>query len=265
MNMVASTMIDRKRIDRRTFFTRASVGVLGTMFMTGCDRLAQSGWFQRTLATAEDVNEKLHHLITPRRAMAREFSETDLSTHFRSNGTTSPDEPDYRALADKNFAGWRLEVGGLVKHAARFSLAELREFPSRTQITRHDCVEGWSCIGKWTGVRLGALLEHVTPEPDARYVVFYCADALSSPGDKYYESIDFDDAYHPQTILAYEFNDEVLPVPHGAPLRLRVERQLGYKMAKYIMRMEVVESISHIAGGNGGYWEDRGYAWYAGI
>jgi DMSO/TMAO reductase YedYZ molybdopterin-dependent catalytic subunit len=100
----------------------------------------------------------------------------------------------------------------------------------------------------------------------ARYVVFYCADPMDADGsNKYYESIDMEDAYHPQTMLAYGLNGETLPIGNGAPIRLRVERQLGYKMAKYVMRIELVESFAHIAGGHGGYWEDQGYEWYAGI
>jgi DMSO/TMAO reductase YedYZ molybdopterin-dependent catalytic subunit len=140
--------------------------------------------------------------------------------------------------------------------------------PSRTQITRHDCVEGWSCIGKWTGVPLKALLDKAKLKPSARYLVFYCADDLGETGDddgKYYESIGLIDAFHPQTILAYEMNGAPLSIPHGAPLRLRVERQLGYKMAKYVMRIEAVDEIAGIRGGRGGFWEDRGYEWYAGI
>jgi DMSO/TMAO reductase YedYZ molybdopterin-dependent catalytic subunit len=140
--------------------------------------------------------------------------------------------------------------------------------PSRTQITRHDCVEGWSCIGKWKGVPLAALLEKAKLKPNARYIVFYCADNLFDTGeekDKYYESVALVDAVHPQTILAYEMNDQTLPVAHGAPLRLRVERQLGYKMAKYVMRIEAVDEIATIRGGQGGFWEDLGYEWYAGI
>ena len=134
--------------------------------------------------------------------------------------------------------------------------------PARTQITRHDCVEGWSCIAKWQGVRLSLVLQQARPKPSARYIVFHCADSIES---QYYESVDLVDATHPQTILAYDMNDQPLTVRHGAPLRLRVERQLGYKMAKYVMRIEVVESFRDIARGKGGYWEDRGYQWYAGI
>ena len=137
--------------------------------------------------------------------------------------------------------------------------------PSRIQITRHDCVEGRSCIGKWKGTRLASLAELVAPRREARYVVFFCADAMNLSADKYCESIDLDGAYHPQTLLAYEMNDRALPIAHGAPLRLRDERQLGYKMAKYIMRIELVEYFTRIGDGNGGYWEYQGYDWWAGI
>ena len=150
----------------------------------------------------------------------------------------------------------------------RLSLADLRALPSRTQITRHDCVEGWSCIGKWQGASLSAVLARAGLLPGARYVVLYCADTLEQTLDntgRYYESIDLTDAIHPQTILAYAMNDRPLPVAYGAPLRLRVERQLGYKMAKYVMRIEVVNGFTRIGRGRGGFWEDRGYAWYTGI
>ena len=159
-------------------------------------------------------------------------------------------------------------VDGLVEQPLSLSLAELRALPSRTQITRHDCVEGWSSIGKWKGARLGPLLDQAGLKPNARYIVFHCADTLEQTLDgsgQYYESIDLIDAYHPQTILAYDMNDQPLPVPHGAPLRLRVERQLGYKQAKYVMRIEAVDGFAHLGRGKGGFWEDRGYEWYAGI
>ena len=136
--------------------------------------------------------------------------------------------------------------------------------PLRTQITRHDCVEGWSAIGKWSGLPLKLLMDAAAPLAGARYVVFHCADDFG--GDPYYESIDLVDAYHPQTILAWAMNDQPLAVGHGAPLRLRVERQLGYKQAKFVMRIELVESLDRIGAGKGGYWEDSaGYQWYAGI
>ena len=256
-------MTDKKRIDRRRFVIGA-LQAAGLLLLAGCDNLSRSDWFTSLLGKAEGVTRRAQRLLTPRRAMAKEFTEADLSPVFPPNGTDNPANPVYQALARNGFADWRLEVGGLVQHPAVFSLAELRDMPSRTQITRHDCVEGWSAIGKWTGIQLGELLARVQPLPSARYVVFYCADP-DEDGQHYYESIDFEDAYHPQTILAYELNGKTLPIAHGAPVRLRVERQLGYKMAKYVMRIEVMESFASMAGGQGGYWEDQGYEWYAGI
>ena len=250
---------------RRRFLWRG-VAVLGGVFVAGCERLSRTTWFPPILATAETLNMRVQRLLTSRPSMAREYTEADLSPHFRSNGTAMPEDFGYLAQSQKGFAGWALQVGGLVETPLRLSLADLRAMPSRTQITRHDCVEGWSAIGKWTGVPLREVLARARPRANARYVVFRCADPMEDGDDtNYYESIDMDDAYHPQTILAYDLNGSPLPVPNGAPLRLRVERQLGYKMAKYLMAIELVESFDSIRGGKGGYWEDKGYEWYAGI
>ncbi|HEY7237991.1 MAG TPA: molybdopterin-binding protein [Burkholderiales bacterium] len=255
----------RARNSRRRFLGRA-LGATGALALSGCDALSRSDWFPKVLASAEALNRGVQPLLAPRSAMAQEFGAADLSPAFRSNGTAMPDNPAYQALAAGGFADYRLEVGGLVQRPASLSLAELRALPSRTQITRHDCVEGWSAIGKWKGARLAALLESVGVDPKARYVVFHCADPMEANRTApYYESIDMDDALHPQTLLAYELNAKTLPIKNGAPIRLRVERQLGYKHAKYVMRVELVESFTRIAGGKGGYWEDQGYEWYAGI
>ena len=253
----------QNRIDRRRFMIR-SIQTVGLMVLAGCDRLSQSEWFPKILGGAEGLTRRVQRLLSPRRALAPEYTEADRSPVFPTNGNIDPENPDYQAMAQNGFADWRLTVSGRVEHPAEFSLAELRRLPSRTQITRHDCVEGWSAIAKWKGVPLGEVMNRVRPLPSACYVVFYCADP-DGTGRKYYESIDFDDAYHPQTLLAYEINDRVLPIAHGAPIRLRLERQLGYKMAKYIMRIELVEDFKAIGGGHGGYWEDQGYEWYAGI
>src|SRR5881296_1683835 len=233
-------MADNKRIDRRRFVIGA-LQAAGLFVLAGCDNLSRSDWFTSLLGKAEGVTRRAQRLLTPRRAMAKEFTEADLSPVFPPNGTDNPANPVYQALARNGFADWRLEVGGLVQHPAVFSLAELRDMPSRTQITRHDCVEGWSAIGQWTGVPLSSVLSLAQLLPQARYIVFYCADQLEADADTYYESIDLMDAFHPQTILAYALNGKPLPVPNGAPLRLRVERQLGYKMAKYLMGIDAVE------------------------
>ena len=252
--------------DARRRFLMQTLGAAGTLFLAGCQRLSTSEWFPKVLGAGETVSAAVAHVVTSRTSMAQEFSEADRSPTFRSNGTAEPDSDEYRSLAAGAFADYRLEVGGLVLQPASFSLAELRALPSRTQITRHDCVEGWSAIAKWKGARLAPLLETVRPKPEARFVVFHCADPMEDDGTSpYYESIDLEDAFHPQTILAYEMNGAALPIANGAPIRLRVERQLGYKHAKYVMRIELVESFDKIAGGKGGYWEDQGYQWFAGI
>ena len=257
--------MNRTRDARRRFFAQ-TLGAAGTLMLAGCQRLSTSEWFPKVLGAGEAVSAAVAHAVTSRKSMAQEFSEADRSPTFRSNGTAEPNNDAYRALAAGGFADYRLEVGGSVVQPASFSLAELRALPSRTQITRHDCVEGWSAIAKWKGARLAALLETVRPKPEARFVVFHCADPMEDDGTSpYYESIDLEDAFHPQTLLAYEMNDAALPIANGAPIRLRVERQLGYKHAKYVMRMELVESFDKIAGGKGGYWEDQGYQWFAGI
>jgi DMSO/TMAO reductase YedYZ molybdopterin-dependent catalytic subunit len=258
-------MRPRARSSRRHFLGRAAAAA-GTLALSGCDALSRTEWFPKVLDRGEKLSETAQQLLTPRRALAQEFTEADRSPAFRSNGTAMPDSAEYEALAAQEFAAYRLQVTGLVGKPASFSLSALRALPSRTQITRHDCVEGWSAIGKWKGAKLSALLDMVQPRPEARFVMFYCADPMEENGTNlYYESIDFDDAFHPQTLLAYELNDQPLPVKNGAPIRLRVERQLGYKHAKYVMRIELVASFDHIAGGKGGYWEDNGYEWYAGI
>lgn len=256
-------MANEPRLTRRGFLIRgAAVG--GAALLGGCDQLSQSPSFREMLYKAEGATQRVQRLVLSERSLAREYSEAELSKHFKANGSTNVSDPAYQQAAQNGFADWRLQIDGLVERPTSLSLDELRKLPARTQITRHDCVEGWSAIGKWTGARLGPLLQSVGLKPEARYLVFHCADALGLSG-KYYESIDLIDAFHPQTILAYDMNGAALPVPHGAPIRLRVERQLGYKHAKYVERIEAVSSFAMLRGGRGGFWEDLGYEWYAGI
>lgn len=247
---------------------RGLIGSLGAgaggLLLSGCDRIAALPKVQQTLSLGEGLTMHAQRLVTDRTALAREFPASDMSPVFRTNGNDMPDNADYQAHIANQFADWRLGVDGLVRRPLKLSLAQIRAMPARTQITRHDCVEGWSAIGKWHGLPLKLALDAAGVLPSARYVVFHCADDFD--GDPYYESIDLIDAYHPQTILAWGMNDQMLSVGHGAPLRLRVERQLGYKQAKYVMRVEAVDSLARIGAGKGGYWEDSAdYQWYAGI
>jgi DMSO/TMAO reductase YedYZ molybdopterin-dependent catalytic subunit len=249
---------------KRRQFLKGTLGAASLVALAGCDNLSQSSWFPGILHNTEKLTGLVQRAITPVNALAREYTEADLSDVFPANGNTDPGTQDYAEMARDNFAEWEVMVDGLVTNPASFSLAAIKEMPARTQITRHDCVEGWSAIGKWTGVPLGDLMRQVRPLLNARYAVFHCAD-VDEEGTSYYESIALQDCYHPQTILAYELNGSALDIPHGAPLRLRFERQLGYKQAKYVERIELVESLDGIGDGKGGYWEDQGYEWYAGI
>ncbi|MCC7266417.1 MAG: molybdopterin-dependent oxidoreductase [Caulobacteraceae bacterium] len=253
-------------LDRRGLIAGAGAA-LGGLWLAGCDRLNRSPTAQALIGRGEALTYKAQRALLGGGQLAKEFAPKDVSPAFKANGTMRPRTPEYEALLASQFADWRLVVDGLVKTPLSLSLADLHAEPARSQITRHDCVEGWSCIGQWRGARLGPLLEKAGLADSARYIVFHCADRLGGEGPRglYYESLDLADAFHPQTLLAYEMNGAPLSVPHGAPLRLRVERQLGYKHAKYVMRIEAVESFAHIAGGKGGFWEDRGYEWYAGI
>ncbi len=158
-------------------------GSLGALWLTGCDRLSQTEWFPKVLRTHETLSRGVHKVLGSRPSMAQEFTEADLSPFFRSNGTSMPEGEAYQALAKNGFADWRLEVDGLVEKPVKLSLAELRAMPRRTQITRHDCVEGWSAIGKWTGVPLSNVLALVKPQASARYVVFHCADEMGRRPD----------------------------------------------------------------------------------
>ena len=247
-------------IGRRRFIATGASGLL----LSGCDRLNNNAQFRGVLRSAEKLTMGAQRIVSPRDALAREYSEADMSPIFRSNGTSMPGTSEYAAHLAESFANWRLTVDGLVARPLSIPLQTLRSIPHRVQITRHDCVEGWSAIGKWHGLELSRILDAAGLSTRAKYIVFHCADRF---GDKpYYESVDLVDAFHPQTIIAWGMNDHLLTVPHGAPLRLRVERQLGYKQAKYVQRIEAVESLAGLYGGTGGYWEESvEFEWYAGL
>lgn len=254
-------------LPRRQWMARAGglVGAVSALpFLAGCDAINEAPTVRKILSLGEDMHRGAQRALTDRDALAREYSRADLSPVFRSNGTRMPSGDGYAAHARGGFVDWRVKVSGLVDKPLSLSLADIRAMPQRHQITRHDCVEGWSAIGEWTGVQLSRVLGAAAMRDSARYIVFRCADRIGDAD--YYESCDLVDALHPQTILAWALNRELLPIANGAPLRLRIERQLGYKHAKYLTAIEVVASLDGLGAGKGGYWEDRvDYEWYAGI
>jgi DMSO/TMAO reductase YedYZ molybdopterin-dependent catalytic subunit len=251
-------------ITRRTLITTGLITGGGALAVVGANAIGGSATTQSILGVADDTHKFLQRSIRSRDALAREFRPEQMSPKFRVNGNATADGPEYAAHVASKFANWKLVVDGLVQRPLSISLAQLQAMPQRAQITRHDCVEGWSAIGKWQGPLLSTILQAAGLRDTARFIVFHCADGPA--GNNYYESIDLIDAFHPQTILAWAMNDRRLEIGHGAPIRLRVERQLGYKQAKFVMRIEAVESFAAIGQGKGGFWEDRsGYEWYAGI
>ncbi len=250
-------------LSRRGLLTGA-VASAATL-LSGCDKLSNDAQFRKALFSAENMHKWLQRSLQGREAMAREFRPDQRSPLFRGNGTINPNTDAYKALWRGAFADWRLTVDGMVGRPLTLSLDQLKSMPNRVQTTRHDCVEGWSAIGTWRGVPLAQLLDLAQLSTRAKYIVFHCMDEMGA-GRTYYESIDLVDAFHPQTILAFALNDQPLKVLNGAPLRLRAERHLGYKQAKYLRRVEAVADLKSIQGGKGGSWEDvAGYEWYAGI
>jgi DMSO/TMAO reductase YedYZ molybdopterin-dependent catalytic subunit len=242
---------------------RSLLAGLSALVVAGCSRIGKSDAFAGLVDGAENLHRAAHRALGGRQALAKEFDVSAISPIFRGNGNTEIEDASYQAHLANSFAEWHLELSGLFDNPQSLSLDQLKALPQRTQITRHDCVEGWSAIGQWTGPQLADLLDMAGIQKEAKFIVFRCADKF---GDApYYESIDLVDAYHPQTIVAHSLNGDPLPEANGAPLRMRIERQLGYKHAKYLTAIEAVASLNGVEGGKGGYWEDRGYQWYAGI
>jgi DMSO/TMAO reductase YedYZ molybdopterin-dependent catalytic subunit len=250
------------------FISRRAVlgGIAATgSLLAGCSRLDDKAPFRQMLAASDGFSLHAQRLLLAQRPLVRELSLSQLSATFPMNGTAMPKGDYYKRLLDSEFRDWKLRVHGLVDRPLAMTLAQLQALPARTQITMHNCDEGWSAVGQWTGVPLARLLSLSGIRPNARYVVFHCLDKLDLDGNYYYESLDLLDAMHPQTILAYGMNGRQLPVGYGAPLRLRVETQIGYKNAKYVDRVEVVDRLDAIGKGRGGWWEDFDNAvWYAG-
>jgi DMSO/TMAO reductase YedYZ molybdopterin-dependent catalytic subunit len=205
----------------------------------------------------ETLTYAAQRVLMSRHSLAREFSRGEISRIAPVNGGP-PESDDYQRLLAGGFADWRLTIDGLVARPSSLSLAELQRYRSRSQITHQACEEGWSFIAEWTGVPLSAVLNTVGVHPRARYVVFF-------PFDRSWDSLDMADAWHPQTLLTYGMNGHELPTGHGAPLRLRVPRQLGYKSVKYLSRITVTDTLKHIGKGLGSISPEVGYSWFAGI
>jgi DMSO/TMAO reductase YedYZ molybdopterin-dependent catalytic subunit len=205
----------------------------------------------------ETLTYATQRLLMSRHSLAREFDRGRITKSVPIDGDP-PRKENYQRLLAGQFADWRLKIDGLVARPSLLSLAELKTYPSRTQITHQACEEGWSFIAEWTGVPLSYVLSLVGVLPRANYVVFY-------PFDSNWDSLDMPEALHPQTLLAYGMNGQELPTGHGAPLRLKVPRQLGYKNVKYLSRIIVTDSLKNIGNGQGSVSQDYGYSWYAGI
>ena len=209
------------------------------------------------LGIADTVTYLAHRTLLPQQALVREFSR-DKITAMPTNGTTNPQDENYQRLLRGGFEEWRLPIDGLVQRPIAVSLADLRRLPARTQVTQHTCEEGWSAIAEWTGVQLGRVLAVAGLKPEARFLVFRTVDG-------WWDSIDLSDAFHPQTLLAYGMNGKALPVGHGAPVRLRVERQLGYKSLKFLQSVTATDRLDNVEDGKGAGSVAAGYAWYSGI
>ncbi len=232
------------------------IHILATWYSLRHPRMVQT--------STQALIDPLRHALFGHGLSAQQYSPSEISPYFRVNGRP-PAEEEYAAMAREGFASFVLEVDGLVENPLRLTLAELRRWPKQTQITKHDCIQGWSAVASWGGVCLAEIIRHCRPLEAARYLVFYALDDKSTseqdaagPGH-FYGTISMELALHPQTILAYEMNGSPLPVPHGAPLRVRVETQLGFSMVKYVRRIEFVHDYENIGSGQGGWREDHQY------
>lgn len=247
-------MKNKNLISRRNAII-TGLSSLGGLLLNGCSE-SSPPTYGNILRIGDALTYNAHRALLPGQSLVKEYSYRDISS-FPATGTTNPGDEsipgfnkDYAKLQSNIFANWRLAVEGRVQRPGSYSIPDLQRFQSRKQITRHNCEEGWTAIAEWIGVPLSQLLQHAGILPNARFVNFFSYDGWA-------DSIDLLDAFHPQTILAYGMNGRNLPVPHGAPLRLRVETQIGYKSMKYLQRIVVTDQFVDPG--------DNGWAWYTGI
>ncbi|MEQ1884134.1 MAG: molybdopterin-dependent oxidoreductase [Bryobacteraceae bacterium] len=246
-------------ISRRKWITGGltvgAAGVAATQIASRCGLIPpDSGGIW---GPGETLTYAAQRVLTSGNSLAREFRPGQISTVAPVSGEP-PEDFEYQRLLAQHFAEWELAIEGMVAKPSVFTLAQLQQMPATSQITHQACEEGWSFIAEWGGVQVSHILQAVGADAKAKYVVFY-------PFDSAWESLDMADALHPQTLLAYAMNGERLPTRHGAPLRLRVARQLGYKSIKYLSHIEVTDSLKEIGKGLGSSSPEGGYSWWAGI
>ena len=249
-------------LSRRKLITTGLAAAAGVTGLGVAARLAQKyGLVPPDSGGIYGLGETLTYAsqrLLTRHSLAREFSRSQISKRPVPN-EMPPLSDAFKRLQAAGFADWRLSIDGMVAHPGTFSLAQLKSYPSRNQITQLACEEGWSYIAEWTGVPLSHVLNLVGVQPQAKYIAYFSIDP------DWWESIDMADALHPQTFLAYGLNGDELPVANGGPLRLRLPRQLGYKSVKYITHLTVTDSLKSFGKGLGSAAPEGGYAWYAGI
>ena len=246
-------------ISRRTWLT--SLPALGGLLLTGCSREAfVPPRVRGGLTGAADVlTMSTNRLLLLGQQQAREYPRSEIADPFPTWNQTNPRNAEYQRHRSERFSNWRLPISGLVGRPIELSLAEITSLPARTQVTAHVCEQGWSAIGEWTGTPLQRVLDAAGGVTSAaRYVV---VDTF----DGWYEGYDLFEVEHPQTILAYGLNGRDLPTGNGAPLRLRVERQCGYKQLKFLRSIQVVDSMAGFGRGTGGINSDFGFHWFAGV
>lgn len=241
----------KKNIITRRQAIATGLSSLGALMLNGCTKPLPPT-YGNILRMGDNLTYVAHRALLPGQSLAREYRYADISS-FPATGTTNPSEfnEEYARLQSNSFEDYKLIVEGQVSKPGAYSLSDLMGFTPRTQITRHTCEEGWTAIAEWTGVPLGDLLQHAGILPSARFVVLHSFD-------DWLDSIDLIDAFHPQTLIAYGMNGKTLQIQHGAPVRIRVEKQIGYKSMKYLTKIEVTDKYVD-------YGVDTGWAWYNGI
>jgi DMSO/TMAO reductase YedYZ molybdopterin-dependent catalytic subunit len=244
------TLISRRQL---VLGASASSGLL----LAGCDAYPP-GTRGSLLEATDAFTYRTQRALLPQQTLVREFDRDAISKHFPAINTVNPESEAYHRSRAISFADYRLPVTGLVERPTAFSLSDLKRFPSRTQVTLHSCVDGWSAIGEWTGVQISRILAAVGMKSEARYLLFTAVDG-------WWDTFDLTDALHPQSLITYGMNGGPLPMQHGAPVRLRMERQLGWKSIKYVTSLRLVDRIDNFKDGFAGSPQSHGYGWFGGI